>query len=109
MQDLLLDIIAKTMDYTKVFIAKFKVQAKRVKNEVIFEERKSDVINVMYNPIFEKKETERNMLLSELENIRREAEEINQKIGALGEENSFYKKSIEALNTFQEFLLERRV
>jgi hypothetical protein len=108
MKELLLDIIAKTIDYTKVFIIKLRGEAKRVKSEVQFESRKSGVIDVMYNPIFEKKNSEKNMLLQELTNIRNEAEILNIKILAFKEENMLYSKNIDALNSFQSFLLEKR-
>lgn len=109
MKELLLDIIAKIIDYTKVFIIKLTGEAKRVKREVQFEGRKSGVIDVMYNPIFEKKNAESNMLLQELNSLKRESDILNKKIEAIKEENKLYDKNIEALNSFQRFLLERRV
>lgn len=108
MKELLLDIIANIMDYKKVFIIKIKNETNRVKSEVKFEGRKSGLINVMYSPIFEKKNIEKNKLLCQLNNIKQESEKLNRKINAINKENAIYNKRIEALKSFQKFLLDNK-
>jgi peptidoglycan hydrolase CwlO-like protein len=99
MKELFIDIISKIIYNGKVFITK-------VKNDIRFEGRKSGVISVMYSPIFEKKNREKDMLLSELSNVKKEIEKLDKKIVMIKEEISFYNKKVDGLNSFQRFMLE---
>jgi hypothetical protein len=99
MKELLFDIITK-------IIYKGKVLSKKIKEGIDLEGRKSGVINVMYNPIFEKKIRERDVLLSELKGIEEEIKKLDSKINEASEEKALYETRINAISSFRKFLLD---
>lgn len=98
MKKLLPDIITKFMDFIKTFIV-------NESNEIKFQSTKNRVIKVMYNPILEKKENQKDSLLIELNKINQECLSLSSQISEIKKENAFYTKKLEALNTFHDFLL----
>ena len=94
----LINSISKIANYTKDFITKLK-------NDIKFENNKNGVIKVMYASMLASKRKEKNMLVSELNNIKEETAKINKQIKDTKEENLTYNKKINALNSFQDFLL----
>jgi len=101
MKDLLINIITKINDYTKVFIGK-------IINTIKFQERKNVIIKEMYITMLEKRIKEKNRLLLELKNIKQQGNKINKKINRIKEENVLYNKKVNALNSFQLFLLDNQ-
>lgn len=98
MKELFINIITKILNYTKIFIAK-------IENNFKFESSKNVIIKLMYNSILEKKRKERNKLLLESNIIKQQLNKLNKQINKLKEENILYEKKINALNSFQLFLL----
>ncbi|MBC8062886.1 MAG: hypothetical protein H7Y18_19830 [Clostridiaceae bacterium] len=99
MKELLINIITKINNYAKVFINKFI-------NSIKFESNKNGIIKLMYNSILEKKRKEKDNLLSELNTIKKELNKQNREINRIKEENIVYNKKIDALKSFQKFLLD---
>lgn len=98
MKALFINSITKIVNYTKYFILK-------TKNNIKFEGNKNGVIKVMYSSMIENKEKERNVLIIELNNIKAETSELSNQINIIKEENALYNKKINALNSFQDFLM----
>ena len=101
MKELLINIITKIINYTKVFI-------NEIINKIKFASNKNVIIKVMYNSILEKKIEERNKLLLEISNIKKQAYKQNSEINIVKEENTLYNKKMNALNSFQMFLLDNQ-
>ncbi|WP_139904712.1 hypothetical protein [Clostridium thermarum] len=99
MKESLLNSISNIIDYIKAFAAK-------TESEIKFEGNKREIIRVMYNPLIEEKQREKEMLQAKVTGIRRERNMINSQIRDIISKNEFYDKRIEALTKFQYLLLE---
>ena len=101
MKELFINIITNIINYTKKIMAK-------IENNLKFEENKNLIIKEMYSSILEKKRAERDRLLLELNNIKKQELKLKRKIHLIREENTVYNKKINVLNSFQQFLLSNQ-
>lgn len=74
-------------------------------NNFKFEEKKNNIIKVMYSPLIDEKEKEEKMLLQELKKLKEEENKLNSQISRIDKENKFYNKKTEAVNSFRKFLI----
>lgn len=101
MKELLFNIITKIYINAKRFIIN---TVKKIK----FENRKSSIINVMYDPLIEEKRKEIDNLKTELKKLKENRNKINEQIIKLKDENADYNEKIKHLQSFRNFILNKR-